>query len=242
MDSDNSANSELNNKLIDDDVLELNKIINQKKIPNLELSIVNLHPAEEKDEQIPSLYDYDMTKDRENDIRFHDKTEYDIRMTQVVSDYHELGVNLLNLVIDSIKMKKDIGNKDEIKRKLKALLNRAQRTSSHERKPRYYYDLLKKRFDVDEIIKVQRKDDKHTISDKIFDFSSITISNLIREGEKDTLNELMKNEIENKGNKTALNDLEKFIRDTKDEKIESEENQYIIQLAEEKLNELRQSK
>lgn len=246
LDSDNSANSKSNNELIDDDVLELNKIINQKKIPNLELSIVNLHPSEEIDEQIPSLYDFDMTKDRENDIRFHDKTEIDIRMTQVVSDYHELGVNLLNLVIDSMKMKKEIGNKNDdrndSKRELKDLLNRAQRTFSHEGKPRYYYDLLKNRFDVGEVIKVQRKDDKHTISDKIFDFSSITISNLIREGEKDTLNELLKNEIENNGNRTALNYLEKFIRDIKDEKIESEENQYIIQIAEEKLNELQQSK
>ena len=248
LDSDNSsANSESNNnKLIDDDdLIELNKIINQKKIPNLELSIVNLHPSEERDEQIPSLYDYDMTKDRENDIRFHDKTENDIRMTQVVSDYHELAVNLLNLVIDSMTKMKEIGNKNDdindLKRELKAILNQVQRTSSHEGKPRYYYDLLKKIFDVEEVIKVQRKDDKHTISDKIFDFSSITISNLIREGEKDTLNELMKNEITNKGNKTALNEFDKFIRDIKDEKIESEENQYIIQLAEEKLNELRQS-
>lgn len=56
------------------------------------------------------------------------------------------------------------------------------------------------------------------------------------------MNELMQHEIENKGNKTALNEFEKFITDIKDEKIESEENQYIIQLAEEKLNELRQSK
>ena len=44
--------------------------------------------------------------------------------------------------------------------------------------------------------------------------------------------------IENKGNKNALNELQKFIEDIKDEKIESEENQYLIQLAEEKLNEL----
>jgi hypothetical protein len=246
LDSDNSANSKSNNKLSDDAVLELYKIITQKRIPNLELSVVNLHPSEEKDEQIPSLYDYDMTKDRENDIRFHDKTEYDIRMTQFVSDYHELAVSLLNLVIDSMKVKKDIGNKiddsnDSITQ-LKDLLNRAQRTFSHKGKPRYYYDLLKKQFDVEEVIKVQRKDDKHTISDKIFDFSSITISNLIREGEKDTLNELMKNEIENKGNNTASDALEKFIQDIKNEKIESEENQYIIQLAEEKLTEIRQSK
>jgi NTE family protein len=246
LDSDNSANSKSNNKLSDDAVLELYKIINQKRIPNLELSVVNLHPSEEKDEQIPSLYDYDMTKDRENDIRFHDKTEYDIRMTQFVSDYHELAISLLNLVIDSMKVKKDIGNKTDDSNdsitQLKDLLNRAQRTFSHKGKPRYYYDLLKKQFDVEEVIKVQRKDDKHTISDKIFDFSSITISNLIREGEKDTLNELMKNELENKGNNTASDALEKFIQDIKNEKIESEENQYIIQLAEEKLTEIRQSK
>jgi NTE family protein len=246
LDSDNSsANSESNNKLIDNDIVELNKIINQKKIPNLELSIVNLHPSEERNEQIPSLYDYDMTKDRENDIRFHDKTENDIRMTQFVSDYHELAINLFNLVIDSLKKMKEAGNKNDdinnLKKELKDILNQVQRTSSHEGKPRYYYDLLTKKFDVEEVIKVQRKDDKHTISDKIFDFSSITISNLIREGEKDTLNELMQHEIENKGNKTALNEFEKFIRDIKDEKIESEENQYIIQLAEEKLNELRKS-
>ena len=183
-----------------------------------------------------------MTKDRENDIRFHDKTEYDIRMAQIVSDYHELAKSLLDLVVDSIKKIKKIGDKNddihELKRNLKVILNQEQRTSSHKGNPRYYYDLLKKKFDVEEVIKVQRKDDKHTISDKIFDFSSITILNLLREGEKDTLNELIEKEIENKGNKNALNELQKFIEDIKDEKIESEENQYLIQLAEEKLNEL----
>ncbi len=45
---------------------------------------------------------------------------------------------------------------------------------------------------------------------KYLTFSSITISNLIREGEKDTLNELMKKEIANKGNKNALNELRKI--------------------------------
>ena len=183
-----------------------------------------------------------MTKDRENDIRFHDKTEYDIRMAQIISDYHELAKSLLDSVVDSIKKIKKIGDKNddihELKRNLKVILNQEQRTSSHKGNPRYYYDLLKKKFDVEEVIKVQRKDDKHTISDKIFDFSSITILNLLREGEKDTLNELIEKEIENKGNKNALNELQKFIEDIKDEHIESEENQYLIQLAKEKLNEL----
>jgi len=232
----------------DDDVVKLNEIINQKKIPNLELSIVNLHPVEEKEEQIPSLYDYDMTIDRENDIRFHDKTEYDLRMAQVISDYHELASSLMHLVIDSMKRMKKNGDKNdddikELKKSLTVLLNQEQRTSSEKGKPRYYTDLLKNKFDVEEIIKVQRKDDKHTISDKIFDFSSKTISRLLREGERDTLNELVEREVDNKGNKkNAQTELEKFIDDIKAEKIESEENQYLLQLAEERLTERQQSK
>ena len=47
-------------------------------IPDLSLTIVNLHPELEEGDHIPTLYDYDMTKDRQNDIRFHDKTDYDI--------------------------------------------------------------------------------------------------------------------------------------------------------------------
>ena len=32
-----------------------------------------------------------------------------------------------------------------------------------------------------DVLKIQRKDDEHTIADKIFDFSSDTVSNLIKE-------------------------------------------------------------
>ena len=42
-------------------------------IPDLSLTIVNLHPESEEGDHIPTLYDYDMKKDRQNDIRFHDK-------------------------------------------------------------------------------------------------------------------------------------------------------------------------
>ncbi len=246
-DDGSSKNLGSNNKLINDsDVIKLKEIINQKQIPDLELSIVNLHPSEEKDEQIPSLYDYDMTKDRENDIRFHDKTENDIRMAQVISDYHELSSSLMNLIVDSIEKMKSIENKnkeiDEFINNLRVILNQEQRTLSEKGKPRYYYELLSKKFDVKEVIKVQRKDDKHTISDKIYDFSSITVSNLLREGEKDTLNKIIENALETNKNKSILSDLEKFIEDIKEEKMESEENQYLIQLAQEELKELRQSK
>ena len=42
---------------------------------------------------------------------------------------------------------------------------------------------------------------EYTISDKIFDFSSDTVSTLIKEGENDALNEIKKNnEKRSKGN------------------------------------------
>ena len=46
---------------------------------------------------------------------------------------------------------------------------------------RYFSDLIGKRFDIMDVLKIQRKDDEHTIADKIFDFSSDTVSNLIKE-------------------------------------------------------------
>jgi NTE family protein len=62
---------------------------------------------------------------------------------------------------------------------------------SRDNQPRYFYDLIGKRFDIMDVLKIQRKDDEHTISDKIFDFSSDTVSNLIKEGEIDAFNEII---------------------------------------------------
>ena len=58
---------------------------------------------------------------------------------------------------------------------------------SRDNQPRYFYDLIGKRFDIMDVLKIQRKDDEHTISDKIYDFSPDTVSNLIKEGENDAL-------------------------------------------------------
>lgn len=65
------------------------KIQKEKHTPNLSLTIVNLHPAKEEEGNIPPLYDYDMTQNREKDIRFHDRTDYDIKLAQDISDYHD---------------------------------------------------------------------------------------------------------------------------------------------------------
>ena len=68
-----------------------------------------------KRNQIPSLSDYDMTKDREKDIRFHDKTDYDIKLALNVSDYHAFVKDMAQLASVAIKKIKD---NDEPKKRI----------------------------------------------------------------------------------------------------------------------------
>ena len=152
----------------------------------------------EERNQIPSLSDYDMTKDREKDIRFHDKTDYDIKLALNVSDYHAFVKDMAQLASVAIKKIKD---NDDLKKEFEKIVNREQRTLTREKEPRYFYDLVSKRFDIIDVLKIQRKDDEHTISDKIYDFSSETVSNLIISGIRDALTQVISEfskDIENK--------------------------------------------
>jgi NTE family protein len=49
-----------------------------------------------------------------------------------------------------------------------------------------YDDLVKGRVDVDLVERLERKNDSHTISNKTFDFSKITIQQLIQDGYQET--------------------------------------------------------
>jgi hypothetical protein len=46
--------------------------------------------------------------------------------------------------------------------------------------------LLKGRVDVDFVVRLERKNDNHTISNKTFDFSKTTIRQLIKDGYEET--------------------------------------------------------
>ena len=226
-----------------DDFYEIQK---ENSIPDLLLSIVNLHPESEEGDHIPTLYDYDMTKDRENDIRFHDKTDYDIKLAQDVSDYHDFARDMAQLASDAIKVIEDKNDiVDGLKKRFENILNTKQRALTRTTKERYFSDLIYKRFDICDVIKIQRKDDIHTISNKIFDFSSNTILNLIEEGERDALSEIVVHELEKMKkegvqeqtvrNDRINNQLRKFIKDVEMETTEDDE--YIIQCAKNKLME-----
>jgi NTE family protein len=93
-----------------------------------------------------------------------------------------LGVSIE--VRDLIRIARDNGVKDEA---IDNLLN--QRTKYHgiSWTPRLNKDIVEGRFDIAEIIRIERKNDEHTISDKTFDFSSGTIRHLLNNGYKDTI-------------------------------------------------------
>jgi predicted acylesterase/phospholipase RssA len=219
---------------------------NKQKIPKVEVCIVNLHPSQEAGSHVPSLYDYDMTKDRENDIRFHDKTEYDVKMGKVISDYRDFVEQMTDLAIESIEKinessskindKKYEGNlkgyyNDKI-REFNNILGYRSRTSKRTGEKRYYWQLLKHRFDLDEKIKIQREDDSDIISDKIFDFSYDTIDQLIKKGIDDALEGVFEAEKKKHNNNVdnACNELEKLIEDIK--AVNTNEDQYLIEAAE----------
>ena len=218
----------------------------EQKIPKVEVCIINLHPSQEAGAHIPSLFDYDTTKDRENDIRFHDKTEYDLKMAKVTADYKDFVERMTDVAIESIdKINESIGKindkkyKDDLKeyynnkiRDFNDILEQTSKSTKRKGGNRYYWHLLKHRFDLDEKIKIQREDDEDIISDKIFDFSYDTIDKLIKKGIDDALDKVFEAEKEKHNNSVddACNELQKLIEDIK--AVNTNEDQYLIGAAE----------
>jgi predicted acylesterase/phospholipase RssA len=143
-------------------------------VPHLEVYIINLYPTVERN-QIDPPKDADTIQDREIDIRFHDRTRYDVKVAEMISDYLILHGQLKNLAINKGATKKEI---DEI-------LNKQSKSSHRTGKRRTYRDLLEGRFDVTNVIYVNRLDDGQTIFGKAFEFSRETMENLRAQGYKD---------------------------------------------------------
>lgn len=142
-------------------------------IPRLKFGIINLHPA--KQDYLPS--DYDGVIDRKNDIIYHDRTEFDEFVAVLVSDYAILAKSLIKLAEDNGASKEALQKILNEKTKVVFLATGKQGR---------YDDLVKGRVDVDLVERLERKNDSHTISNKTFDFSKITIQQLIQDGYQET--------------------------------------------------------
>jgi NTE family protein len=167
---------------------------NKKRVPSLEVYIVNLYPSIEEGSSPPM--DDDLIDDRMNDIRFHDKTVYDEKVAHMTSDYIEMARELIkriNAAKARISEQKRVNKKENgLLNELDELLDSRQvlktpaKTFSRNNEERTYKRLLEGRFDI-RVCRIDRRDDKDTISGKHSDFSSSTIRILMDNGEKDAI-------------------------------------------------------
>jgi NTE family protein len=94
----------------------------------------------------------------------------------LVSDY-------VDLARKSIKIAKDHGVKDQT---INDLLNSETMNHGLEVEPGNYSDILVGQWEIGSIIRINRKNDENTISNKAFDFSRKTINELRESGYKNT--------------------------------------------------------
>ena len=134
-------------------------------VPKIEIGIANVHPV--KQDTIP--WDHDGVIDRNSDITYSDRTQREQEALLIVSDYVDLAREL-------IKIAKDHGAKDGV---INNLLNSNTRNHGLAMIPRKYSDILVGQFEIGNVVRINRKNDENTISNKIFDFSAKTINQLI---------------------------------------------------------------
>ena len=113
-----------------------------------------------------------------NDILYHDKTEYDEKVTIFVTDYIDLVHKIRNIALENINENK----KTKLNNDINFLLNQEAKSKFRTGETRKYIDLLKGRFTINKIRKIDRQDDEYTISNKWADFSYKTINTLISDG------------------------------------------------------------
>lgn len=155
---------------------------NDNKIPDLDVYIINVHPS--KQDKVPT--DLDGVKDRINDITFMDRnSRHDEMVANLVTDYTDLIDRLKELAKSYFenKDKKDIIFQNEFESLLKTIEGKTSRGVGQHRK--YKEDLLKGRFRLTKVIRIENESYKDSISGKVGDFTSQSIRNLIEKGKQD---------------------------------------------------------
>jgi NTE family protein len=150
--------------------------VRNSEVPLLRACIVNVHPI--KQEYLPA--NYDGVVDRKNDLTYHDRTLFDERMAIMVTDYVNIIKRLINLANDN-KIRKDLV--DNILQM--QALSRNFMTGKHFT----YADLVQYMVSVDFVVRIERKNDTHTIANKTLDFSNTTIRQLIEDGYEEALDQ-----------------------------------------------------
>jgi len=150
--------------------------VRKSEVPLLRAFIINVHPI--KQEYLPA--NYDGVVDRKNDLTYHDRTLFDERMAIMVTDYVNIIKKLIKLADDN-KIRKDL---------VENILQQQALTRNFMTGKHFTYaDLTEYMVSVDLVVRVERKNDIHTISNKTFDFSNATIRQLIKDGYEEALDQ-----------------------------------------------------
>jgi NTE family protein len=174
-------------------------------VPDLEIYIADVWPYLNEE---PTSYDLDFVESRKLNILFNDKTDYDEKVANVVSDYSGLVRQLNNLAkrcqseIHSILEKlapsdnvlaRQLGDiADRNQNEIDSILEKHAHSVKRNGQKRRYKDLLGGRFRLTNVVRIDRKDDGNEVFDMLFDYSSTSIENLMRDGCSDTWIQLIR--------------------------------------------------
>ncbi len=145
----------------------------ENDVPDLEVYIADVWPSELKEE--PISYDLDFVENRKHDLLLADRTDYDEKVANVVTDYVDLVKRLKNLA------ERNGASKEE----LDHVLGKDASSKNTEGVTRKYKELLGGRFRLTKVVRIDHKDDGNNVAGKIFDYSRSTIEKLIEEGNRD---------------------------------------------------------
>jgi NTE family protein len=153
-------------------------------VPALEVYIVNLHPS--KQNRPPT--DHDGIKDRQNDILFGDRnSHYDETQTNLLVSLKDFAFQMKNLSAEAISNVSKEPEKISLKEKYNKILATVCSSEDPSNKLRYE-NLLRDRFKLIKVLRIERTNYVDSIYGKTGDFTSSTINELIKEGEEDAHN------------------------------------------------------
>jgi NTE family protein len=171
------------------------------KIPDLEVYIVNVNPS--KVDKVPT--DYNEVYSRQNDILYLDRnSHYDEMVTYLAADYNEL-VDISNdftELLDKLKNLtkshfKHTSENHKFQRDLEHLLKTTEAKRKRNRwrgEPQKYNDLVKGKFKLNQVVRIERSNDidpstgrEADYSSKPTDFTYDTIRKLMKQGQEDAI-------------------------------------------------------
>jgi NTE family protein len=141
----------------------------QDDIPDLDVYIINVHPSEK--DAIPT--DLDGLKDRINDITLGDRdSRYDQMVGDLVTDYTQF-IDKLKELASSHFLNEN--QRDAFNNTFENFLKTEARSKTPGGKPKRYKDLLRGRFKLAQVVRIEPHEYSNSISGKGADFASKTI-------------------------------------------------------------------